>query len=90
MEIALHHKGADNSAGILLSGASLGAQLVKNLPVMQETPVQFLGQEDPLKKRTGYPFQYSCLGNPMDRGTWQATVHGLQRIGHDLMTKQQQ
>ena len=22
------------------------------------------------------PFQYSCLGNPMDRGTWQATVHG--------------
>ena len=24
----------------------------------------------------GYPLQYSCLGNPMDRGTWQATVHG--------------
>ena len=23
------------------------------------------------------PLQYSCLGNPMDRGTWQATVHGL-------------
>ena len=23
----------------------------------------------------GYPFQYSCLGNPMDRGAWQATVH---------------
>ena len=30
---------------------SLGAQLVKNLPAMQETPVQFLlGQEDPLEK----------------------------------------
>ena len=27
------------------------AQLVKNLPAMQETPVQFLGWEDPLKKR---------------------------------------
>ena len=27
------------------------AQIVKNLPVMQETPVQSLGQEDPLKKR---------------------------------------
>jgi len=26
------------------------AQLVKNLPIMQETPVQFLGQKDPLKK----------------------------------------
>ena len=25
----------------------------------------------------GYPFQYSCLENPMDRGTWQATVHGV-------------
>ena len=30
--------------------SSLIAQLVKNLPAMQETPVQFLGQEDPLKK----------------------------------------
>ena len=25
----------------------------------------------------GYPLQYSCLENPMDRGTWQATVHGV-------------
>ena len=25
----------------------------------------------------GYPFQYSCLENPMDRGAWQATVHGV-------------
>ena len=31
--------------------ASLIAQLVKNLPAMQETSVQFLGQEDPLEKR---------------------------------------
>ena len=30
--------------------ASLVAQLVKNPPAMQETPVQFLGQEDPLEK----------------------------------------
>ena len=30
--------------------ASLIAQLVNNLPEMQETPVQFLGQEDPLEK----------------------------------------
>ena len=28
-------------------------------------------------------FQYSCLGNPMDRGTWWATVMELQRVGHD-------
>ena len=34
-------------------------------------------------------FQYSCLGNPMDRKAWQATVHGLQRAGHNLAIKQQ-
>ena len=36
------------------------------------------------------PLQYSCLGNPMDRGVWQATVHGTQTVGHNLATKQQQ
>ena len=35
------------------------------------------------------PLQYSCQGNPMDRGIWRATVHGLQRNRHDLTTKQQ-
>ena len=34
----------------ILAWASLIAQLVKNLPAMQETPVQFLGREDPLEK----------------------------------------
>ena len=30
------------------------------------------------------PLQYSCLKNPMDRGTWQAIVHGVtKRVGHD-------
>ena len=32
----------------------------------------------------GNPIQYSCLENPMDRGAWQATVHGIPRVGHDL------
>ena len=27
--------------------------------------------------KNGNPLQYSCLGNPMDRGGWQATVHGV-------------
>ena len=27
--------------------------------------------------RNGYPLQYSCLGNPMDRGAWQSIVHGV-------------
>ena len=44
------------------------AQIVKNLPAMLETHVQFLGQEDPPGGRHGNPLQYSCLENPMDRG----------------------
>ena len=35
----------------------------------------------------GNPLQYSCLRNPMDRGAWWATVHGVTRVGHDLATK---
>ena len=35
----------------------------------------------------GNPLQYSCLGNPMDRGVWWATVHGIARVRHDLATK---
>ena len=38
----------------------------------------------------GNLLRYSCLGNPMHRGAWQATVHGVtKRIGHDLVAKQQ-
>ncbi|CAN0551950.1 unnamed protein product, partial [Rangifer tarandus platyrhynchus] len=35
----------------------------------------------------GNPLQYSCLGNPMDRGALQATVRGVSRVGHNLATK---
>ena len=35
----------------------------------------------------GNPLQYSCLENPMGRKAWQATVHGVARVGHDLATK---
>ena len=35
----------------------------------------------------GNPLQYSYLENPMDRGSWQATVHVVARVGHDLATK---
>ena len=30
----------------------------------------------------GNPLQYSCLENPMDRGAWWTTVHGVTRVGH--------
>ena len=35
----------------------------------------------------GNPLQYSCLENPMGKGAWQAIVHGVTRVGHDLVTK---
>ena len=35
----------------------------------------------------GYPSQYFHLENPMDRGAWQATVHGVARIGNDIASK---
>ena len=53
---------------------------------MQETWVRFLGREDPLEKEMAT--HSSILAwNPMDRGAWQATVHGVTRVGHDLATK---
>ena len=62
-------------------------QTVKNSPTVQEAWVRFLGQEDPLEKEMAIQLQYSCLENPMDRGAWWATVHGVARVGHDLSTK---
>jgi len=38
-------------------------------------------------ERNGNPLQYSCLGNPMDRGAWWATFHRVARVEHDLVTK---
>ena len=34
----------------------------------------------------GYPLQYSCLENFMDRGAWEATVHGVEKVRHDWVT----
>ena len=55
-------------------GTSLIAQRVKNLSSMQETQ-DFPGRSP--GKQNGYPLQYSCLENAMDRGTWGVTVHGV-------------
>ena len=35
----------------------------------------------------GNPLQYSCRENPMDRGACWATVHGVTRVSHNLVTK---
>ena len=54
---------------------------------MQEMWIQFLGREDSLEKEMANLLQYSCLENPMDRGAWRATVHGVARVGHNLAIK---
>ena len=58
--------------------ASLMAHTVKNLLAMRETRARSLGQEgrSPGEGNVN-PLQYSCLENPMNRGAWQATVHGV-------------
>ena len=55
------------------------AQMVENLPAMQETQVQFLSQEDSPGEGNGNPLQYSCLENSNNRGSWQGTVHGVKK-----------
>ena len=41
-------------------------------------------------RRKWQPIQSSCLGIPMDRGVWRATVHRvIKKVGHDLATEQQ-
>ena len=41
------------------------------------------GSERSPREGNGNSLQYSCLDNPMDRGAWQSTVHGLKRVGHN-------
>ena len=56
--------------------ASLVAQTVKDLPAMRETRVRSLDQEDFPGEGNGNLLQYSCLGNPLNRRAWRATLHG--------------
>ena len=52
-----------------------GVSAVKNLPAMQETQVQSLGQEDPLEEGMATHSIILPWRIPMDRGAWQAIVH---------------
>ena len=59
-----------------MSYASLMAQTVKNLPVMQDTQIQSLGQEDPLKKEMATNSSIPAWEIP-----WADEPGGLQSIG---------
>ena len=69
-----------------LSGASLVAQTVKNLPANSgDTDLIPESGRSP-GEGNGNPLQYSCLGNPMDRGAWWVTVCRISQ-SQDLLTK---
>ena len=53
--------------------------MVKNLPANAGNEGSVLESGRSPGEGNGNRLQYSCLGNPMDRGTWQATVHGVVR-----------
>ena len=57
--------------------ASLIAQSVKNLPAMQETWGSIPGSGRSPGEGNDNSSQYSCGQNSMDRGAWEATVHGV-------------
>ena len=54
-----------------------GGSVVKNPPDNARDVGSIAGLGRSLGKGNGNPLQYSCLGNPMDRGAWWATVHGV-------------
>ena len=68
-------------------GHFLGGSLGKESTCNAGDPDLIPGSGRPSAEGSGNPFQYSYLGNPMDRGAWRATVHGIARVGLDLVTK---
>ena len=65
----------------------MGSSDSKEFVVMHETQVWSMGWEDTWRgEENGYPLQFSCLVNSMDRGARQAPVMGSKRVRHDWVT----
>ena len=74
--------------GIDILWAFLVVQQVKNLSANAEDTGLIPQSGRYPGEGNGNPFQYSCLGNPMDKGAWQGvSPWGHKRIRHDLATK---
>ena len=59
-----------------------GSSVAEESTCNAEDPGSIPGLGRSLGEGNGNPLQYSRLGNPMDRGVCQATVHGIARVGH--------
>ena len=56
-----------------------GGSMVKNLPANSGDVVSIPGSGRSPGEGNGNPLQYSCLGNSMDSGVWQATVYWVSK-----------
>ena len=63
---------------------------VKNLPANAENVDSIPGLGRSAGEGNGNALQYSCLENPMNRGAWCATAHGITKVRHNLATQQLQ
>ena len=70
----------------LFSDLSPGGSVVKNLPANEGDVGLIPGSGRSPRGENGSPLQDSCLKNPMDRGAWQATVHGVSKSRTRLST----
>ena len=68
----------------------LGGSAAKNPPVNPGDVDLISGSGRSPEERNGNSFQYSWLGNPMDKAAWWATIQMVARIRHDFASKQQQ
>ena len=88
----INHDGKESGKECVYVYVGSGS-VVENLPAMKETACS-AGDVDSIsgsgrspRGGNGNPFQYSCLGNPTDRGTLQATVHRVTKSLNGLTTK---
>ena len=61
--------------------------MVKNPPANAGDTGSVPGSGRSPGEGNGNLLQYPYLGNPMDKGAWQATVHGVTRVRYNLVTK---
>ena len=74
-QLGTHFQSSHFSSLLLTLMGFLGSSDSKESACNAGDPGLILGSGRSPGEGSGYPHQYSCLGNPMDRGAWQATVH---------------
>ena len=73
----LHNcKASGHHSGVVFPGGSVVKNPPANAGDAGDAGLTSGSGRSPGEEGNGNPLQYSCLGNPMDRGVWRATVHG--------------